>query len=145
MREFEDERDLVETFVVAYPNTDLDWPVDMPGHTVERTPQQKFFIRFVVSRVPDSRLIGKDGDLKRYRNYGSVLMQIVGPNGVGTGEFLEAAGKLSEIFRSKRKGGILSRTPSTGPFNEEGSTASVTVSVPYTSDFKVDQQGNILP
>lgn len=148
MRFEEDEKDLTKRFsermAVLLPGMRIDWP--NKSLTGENTgPWENWFVRFRISRLPDSRFIATQGDIKCYRNYGSVILQVVGPFGIGPGKHLGVVDELSSIFVSWRKGGMLSRTPSAGPIVEDKSAASITVSVPYQSDFRVNKEGELIP
>lgn len=145
MREFEDEADLTarmkEKMTGEFASLAVDWPMTK----TKPSPQDGVLVRFRIARLADSRFIATQGAIKHYRNYGSVLIQVVGPNGNGPGQILKLAGKLGGFFQSWRKGGLLCRTSAAGPVIESTSTSSLTVSIPYQSDYKVDEEGNVLP
>lgn len=145
MREFEDEADLTARMQEVLPKLGTTMPVDWPGFFTEPDKISALLLRFRVSRLPDSRFIATQGAIKHYRNYGSVLIQIVGPMGDGPGQVLKLVSKAGGFFQAWRKGGLLCRTSSVGSVMEAVKTLSITASIPYQSDYKVDEEGNVLP
>ena len=141
MRFFQDESDLSMRFKSMADVSLFGLPIDWPSSKTDPALSggyQGMFCRFRVSRLGDSRLIATQGTIKHYRNYGSVLMQVIGPIGSGPDRVLKAVDVMSSFFISWRQGGMLCKTPSAGPIVESKSDFSVTVSVPFTSDFRVD-------
>lgn len=149
MRFFQDEVDLTVMFsdvaMSRFPTLPIDWP------TVKTLPAAEgeyegMMLRFIVSRLAGgSRFVATQGDIRHYRNYGSVLLQVIGPSDEGSGRLLKVADLVGSALQGKRLGGMLTRTPSAGPIIVANSSSSVTVDVPYQSDFKADREGNVLP
>lgn len=148
MRFFQDEADLTKRFEAEMKRVLPDLPVDWPTLQTESAEDGLYKgmkVRFRVSRIAGgSRLVATEGAIRHYRNYGSVLMQVIGPTDRGPGLLLEVADKMGNMFVGWRKGGMLARTPSAGPVAEEKILSSVTVDVPYQSDFKTDRNGSLI-
>ena len=148
MRFKQDEIDLTGRFKarsdILVPGISVDWGT-IVTHEHSSGVYEGLLLRFRVSRLPDSRFVATQGAIKHYRNYGTVLMQVVGPINEGPGRILEVADKVSGIFMGWRSGGMHGKTSSAGPVIEDKSKASVTVSTPYQSDFKVNAEGIVLP
>lgn len=105
-------------------------PVDYPGKKV--TPSDGKVVRFRIGKAPT--VSSAVGDTRR-RNFGTVMVQIVLPSGGGSGELLQMADKVSDIFKRFKSGGLRCRPASmTGP-SEDGSFIMGTVDVPYQSDY----------
>lgn len=136
MRYEQDEIDLTSMFAMEFKELFPNIPIDFAGIKFE-VPSSGSFARFRVSRLPDSRLVATEGARKHYRAYGTVLVQLMEKSGNGTGNLLQVADKVTEIFRSKRLEGLVTRTPSVGPLVEEGNRQGVTVSIPFTSDYSL--------
>lgn len=134
MRYFQDEVDLTSIFVNdLLPLFPADTPVDYPGR--QFAVPEDFFIRFRIARLPDTRQVATEGARKHYRAYGSVLVQLQERIGNGSGRLLQYADQVAAVFRSKRLGGVVTKTPSVGSLVADGSRHGVTVSIPFTSDY----------
>ena len=146
MNTFDVESYLTQRFADKMPGLCPDLPIDYTNAKVSPAISGAYkgmFIRFRVSFLSDSRFVATEGDIKHYRDFGSVIMQVIAPLGEGSGRLRQVSDKVSGIFISHRNGSLLSRTPSPGPVRED-KTASVTVSVPFQSDYKVNKEGQRL-
>jgi hypothetical protein len=143
VRFVKDEVQITTAFKTFFDANYASYSYDWPGENSERN--GGYLVRFRVARLPDSRFIATQGTTKLYRNYGTVLVQVIGPMGEGPGTVMGFIDAVSRQFAGKRYGGILLRTPSAGPVVEGKNDLSVTGSIPYTSDFSIDAIGNVSP
>lgn len=123
---------LTSRFKSVFETAHLTIPVDYPGFTTE--PLNGWIVRFRVSRAPSiSPAIGS----KSRRNYGSVIVQIVCPTGIGEGPILDVADDVSACFRMFRSGGLKCKEPSLiGPHEDAKSgLLTATVDIPFRSDY----------
>ena len=80
--------------------------------------------------------IGSPG-AELYRHPGVLMVHAFVKTNTGTKRLIEIAGRVAEIFRTQRFGGVRTETPSIGrpgPGSEDGNWYRVTVSIPFTYD-----------
>lgn len=134
---FQDEQKLTQHFMAAWAdnaNPYKDIPVELV--TEKKDPNDKGeIVRLRVKRA----LSGPFAIGGTRRNFGSVLVQLVGPTGFGPGRLLNAADKVAQIFAPNEKpiriGSVRCKTPSAGGIQEEGTLATLVVDVPFSSDY----------
>lgn len=134
---FSDEQVLTKHFITAWNLVGNEFN-DMPVETAmeKKNPNDDGeLVRFRVKRAMSSPFaIGGTR-----RNFGSVLIQLVGPIGNGPGRILNAADHIAQIFAPGEKpiriGGLRCKTPSAGGIQEEGTLATLTVDIPFSSDY----------
>lgn len=134
---FEDEQKLTAHFRTAWTdnaNPYKDIPIDLVTQKVDPNTAGEV-VRFRVKRA----LSGPFAIGGTRRNYGSALVQLVGPVGKGPGRLLKAADKIAAIFAPNQKpvrlGGLRCKTPSAGGIQEEGTLATLLVDIPFSSDY----------
>lgn len=125
----QDEIDLTTRFATEFPSMYPQAVVDYVGMNTA-VPDLSDFVRFRVKPVT-SVLIGGGGSTQRYRNYGSVLIQIFAPQGQGSGHVMTIADDISSLFRRFKTSTLRCRTPSVDGVREEGKHLILTVQVPY--------------
>lgn len=134
---FEDEQKLYKHFMTAWSdsaNPYKNMPVDTSTEKKEPNSVGEL-VRFRVKRAA-SRPFAIGGTR---RNFGSVLVQFVGPTGNGPARILKAADKVAEIFspgdHPVRIGSLKCGVPSAGGIQEEGTLATLVVDIPFSSDY----------
>jgi len=132
---FNDQQKLEKHFLDAWDNSDYsDIPVDLIGR--KNDPDNKGrVVRVRVKRAPSGPFsVGASR-----RNFGSVMVQIVGKTGVGAAEVLRIMDDVSEIFAPNNKpvriDAIRCKTPSASGPHEEDTLVTAMVDIPFFSDY----------